>query len=89
MFIRPELGGKVQDVYFSLHTVGQSGQRLLFVVCNLSLPLHARIQKVLSEGGPTLTMFFFFFHFFLFDEGREDPYTTISEQSSARQRNTI
>ena len=21
MFIRPELGGKVQDVYFSLHTV--------------------------------------------------------------------
>ena len=46
-------------------------------------PLHARIQKVLSEGGPTLTTFF------LVDEGREDPSTIISGPSSARQRNAI
>ena len=26
MFIRPELGGKVQDVYFSLHTVNSGVQ---------------------------------------------------------------
>ena len=38
---------------------------------------HARIQKILSEGGPTLTGFFMFI-FLLVDEGREDPNTTIS-----------
>ena len=26
--------------------------------------IHARIQKILSEGGPFLTFFFFFFFFF-------------------------
>ena len=34
-------------------------------------------------GGPTLTTFF------LVDEGREDPSTTISGPSKARQRNAI
>ena len=36
------------------------------------------------RGGPTLTTFFQ-----LFDEGREDPNTTISRPSSARQLNAI
>ena len=40
------------------------------------------------RGGPTLTTFFFLL-FFLVDEGREDPSTTISGPSSARQRNAI
>ena len=31
MFIRPELGGKVQDVYFSLHTVAM-GSSLIAVL---------------------------------------------------------
>ena len=45
---------------------------------------NARIHKVLSEvGGPTLTFFF------LVDEGREDPNTTISEPSLDSQENTI
>ena len=35
------------------------------------------------RGGPALTIFF------LVDEGRKDPNTTISGPSSARQRNTI
>ena len=39
---------------------------------------YARIQKVVS-----------FATFFLVDEGREDPNTTISGPSSARQRNAI
>ena len=46
------------------------------------LLLHAQIQKVLSEGGPTLT-------FFLVDEMREDPNSTKSGPSSARQNNAI
>ena len=51
---------------------------------------HARIQNILSEGGPTLTtFFFFFFFFFFFDEGRVDPSSTISGLSSARQGNAI
>ena len=43
---------------------------------------HARIQKSFVRGGPTLTTFFF-------NEGRDDPNTTISGASSARQRNAI
>ena len=39
------------------------------------------------RGGPTLTGFFLFF--FLVDEGREDPNTTISEPSSSCQQNGI
>ena len=34
-------------------------------------------------------VFFFLFSLFLVDEGREDPNTTISGPSSARQRNAI
>ena len=52
----------------------------------LSIPQrdnHARLQKVLSEGVQTLTTFF------LVDEGREDPNTTKSRQSSASQRDAI
>ena len=42
------------------------------------------------RGGPTLTFFFFLlFFFFLVDESREDPSTTISGPSEARQRNAI
>ena len=40
------------------------------------------------RGGPTLTTFFFIF-IFLFDEGRENPGTTISGPSSAHQPNAI
>ena len=36
-----------------------------------------------ARGGPALTTFF------LVDEGRKDPNTTISGPSSARQRNAI
>ena len=52
---------------------------------------HARIQSfVRGGGGATVTFFFcFFFVFVLVDEGREDPNTTISGPSSARQRNAI
>ena len=51
---------------------------------------HARIQKVLSEGVQLNKRFFFFvFLFCVFDEGREEPSTTISGPSSARQRNAI
>ena len=45
--------------------------------------IHARIQKV-CQRGQTLTTFFF-----LVDEGRKDPDTTIRGQSSARRRNAI
>ena len=43
------------------------------------------------RDGPTLKTFFFssFFFLFLVDEGREDPSTTISGPSTARQRNAI
>ena len=42
------------------------------------------------KGGPTLTTFFgFVLLLFFVDEEIEDPNTTISGQSSARQRNTI
>ena len=44
--------------------------------------MHMRIQKVLSEEVQL-------WHFFLVDEGREDPNTTISGPWSARQRNAI
>ena len=40
------------------------------------------------RGGPTLTIFIVVV-FILVDEGREDPSTTISGPSSARQRNAI
>ena len=43
---------------------------------------HARIQKVMS-GGSNCEFFF------LIDEGREDPNTTLSGPSSALQRNAI
>ena len=49
----------------------------------MKMILHARIQKVLSEGVKLL------FFFFLVDEGREDPKNTKSGPSSARQRNAI
>ena len=39
------------------------------------------------RGGPALTTFCFLFVSFLVYEGREDPNTTISGPSSARQRN--
>ena len=43
MFIRPELGGKVQDVYFSLHTV---------LVCWRIFQFHDFVQdiRVLPEA---------------------------------------
>ena len=50
---------------------------------NLELGMHARIQKFLSEGVQ-LGQFFF-----IVDEGREDPSTTISGSLLARQRNNI
>ena len=40
-------------------------------------------QENFVRGGPTLTFFF------IVDEGWEDPNTTISGPSSARQRNAI
>ena len=46
---------------------------------------HARIHKVLSEGVQLCNSD----GLFLFDEGREDPDTTKSGASSARQRNAI
>ena len=46
-----------------------------FVVC-------MRGSRKFCQGGPTVT-------FFLVDEGREDPNTTISGPSSARQRSAI
>ena len=42
-------------------------------------------QKVLSPGGGGSN----FDNFFLVDDGREDPNTTISGPSLARQQNTI
>ena len=48
---------------------------------------HARIQKILSEGVQLLQRSFSVF--FLVDEGKEDPNTTISGSPSARQRNAI
>ena len=48
--------------------------------------LHARIQKILSEGGPSLTLFF------LVEEGREDPNTVkpvLSGQSKIDKMNII
>ena len=44
--------------------------------------MHARIQKVFSEGGPYLTIF-------LVGDGREDLSTTISGPPSTHQRNAI
>ena len=50
--------------------------------------VHARIQKVLSEG--VITFFFVFVFFCIFvDEWRKDQNATISGPSSARQRNAI
>ena len=47
--------------------------------------MHARIQKVLPEGSNFEKVFVL--GFFLVDGGRKVPNTTISGQSSARQRN--
>ena len=44
-----------------------------------------RGKESFVRGGQTLTTFLFF----LVDEGREDPSTTIRGPSSARQRNAI
>ena len=58
-----------------------------FQESNQSMQLHLQAcadqESFFSEGGggPTLT--------FLIDEGKEDPNTTISGPSSARQRNVI
>ena len=41
-------------------------------------------QESFARGGPTFCLFVF-----LVDEGKEDPYATISGQSSIHQRNTI
>ena len=46
--------------------------------------MHARIQKVLSEGSNFDNVFFF-----AVDEGREDPSTTIIGPSSTCQRKAI
>ena len=48
---------------------------------------HARIKKFCQRGSNFDNVFFVLF--FLIDEGREDPSTTISGPSSARQRNAI
>ena len=65
---------------------------------------HALIQKVFFRGDPTFLRFFFFVFFFcffffffffffcfvvLFSLGERGSKTTISGQSSARQRNAI
>ena len=47
--------------------------------------IHARIQKVLSEGANFANGFFCVS--ILADEGSEDPNTTLNGPSSARQRN--
>ena len=54
--------------------------------------IHAWIQKVLQEGSNSDRFYFFFFFLGgggLVDEGREDPNTTKSWPSSARQLNVI
>ena len=48
--------------------------------------MHARIQKVLSEGSNF--NFLFLFSFF-FDEGRKDSNTTITGPSTACQQNAV
>ena len=45
------------------------------------------VPESFVRGGPALTMFWGCF--FSTDEGREDPHTTISEPSLARQRDAI
>ena len=46
MFIRPELGGKVQDVYFSLHTVNEACIDKIFDFCELELGIDNVRQNV-------------------------------------------
>ena len=53
---------------------------------NWYFKLDARIQKVLSDGSNSENVCCFLF---LVDEVREDPTTTKSGPSSARQQNTI
>ena len=67
------------------------GGYLVVSLYSLEATVDMRGSKVLSwGGGATVTFFFFlFFVFVLVDEGREDPNTTISGPSSARQRNAI
>ena len=53
-----------------------------------------RGSRKFSQRGPTLTTFFFFFFFGggggdIVDDGREDPYTTISGPSSKRHVNGV
>ena len=53
------------------------------LICH-SIPL---TTGAIPEGGPTQKTFFFLL--FLVEEGRENPYTTISGPSSACQQNAI
>ena len=53
--------------------------------CQVKLTMHGS-RKFCQRGS---NFFFFFFFFFLVDEGWEDPSTTISGPSWARQRNAI
>ena len=48
--------------------------------------IHARIQKVLSEGA---NFDLVIFYNFLVDEGREGPNTILSGPSLTRQRNVV
>ena len=52
--------------------------------CSYEIAVHARIQKKIVSGGPTLITFFFYLM-----NVRKDPNTTISGPSSAHQRNAI
>ena len=79
----------------SRHAFNTSRKNTCARVLNIFVRIsgHAQSHKVLSEGSNSDVFFFFFFFFFLFlkrrvDEGRADPNTTISGQSSACQRNT-
>ena len=55
--------------------------------CDLDLWFPCADPENFAGRGPTFTTFFFVF--FLGDEGKVDPNTTISGPTSARQRNAI
>ena len=70
-------------------------------ICNINLILHSAAKtsrlchiiyisgsREFSRWDPTMRTFFFLF-FFLIDEGREDPYATISWPSLVHVRNAI
>ena len=67
-------------------------QARAFAACINKVRMHARIQKILSEGVQLFFVSFFLFFFFFgggggwgYDEGWVDPNSTISGPSSARQ----